>query len=194
MDPLLHTHAVIANTVRGTDNKWRTMSNEKLYAQKMLIGVLYRTKLARGLEGFGYRVKKTHADGRFEIAGVPRDVIEAFSTQRTEIEKAMEKRGLSTTAGNQRSVQRVTLMTRDRKREADKSALMAVWEKQARELGFDAAALKAQAIERRAISRDAGRSAAVVEPAREAVGWAVAHLAERESVFDRAALLADALA
>ena len=45
-----------------------------------------------------------------------------------------------------------------------------------------------------AVSRDAGRSAADVEPAREAVEWAVAHLAEREAVFDRAALLAGALA
>ena len=55
MDPLLHTHAVIANMVRGADGKWRTMSNEKLYANKMLIGALYRTELAR--------VSKTSATG-----------------------------------------------------------------------------------------------------------------------------------
>ncbi|MYA96179.1 MAG: relaxase domain-containing protein, partial [Nitrospinae bacterium] len=187
MDPLLHTHAVIANMVRGTDGKWRTMSNEKLYAQKMLIGAIYRTELARGLEGFGYRVEKTHADGRFEIEGVPREVIEAFSTRRAEIEAAMEERGLGETAGNQRAAQRVTLMTRDPKREADKSTLMAVWEKQAKEVGFDAAALKAEAKTRSAPVKEA-------EPAREAVEWAVAHLAEREAVFDRAALLAGALA
>ena len=187
MDPLLHTHAVIANMVRGADGKWRTMSNEKLYANKMLIGAIYRTELARGLEGFGYRVEKTHADGRFEIEGVPRDVIETFSTRRAEIEKAMGERGLGKTAGNQRAAQRVTLMTRDPKREAEKSAVMAVWEKQAKELNFDAAALKAQAKTRSAPSREA-------EPAREAVEWAVAHLAEREAVFDRAALLAGALA
>jgi len=194
LDPLLHTHAVIANMVRGADGKWRTMSNEKLYEQKMLIGALYRTELARGLENFGYRVEKTHADGRFEIAGVPREVIEAFSTRRAEIEKAMEERGLGKTSENQRAAQRVTLMTRDPKREADKATLMAVWEKQAKELNFDARTLKAQAMERRAISRDAGRGAAVVEPVREAVEWAVAHLSEREAVFDRAALLAGALA
>ena len=187
MDPLLHTHAVIANMVRGADGKWRTMSNEKLYAQKMLIGAIYRTELARGLEGFGYRVEKTHADGRFEIEGVPREVIEAFSTRRAEIEKAMEERGLGETAGNQRAAQRVTLMTRDPKRESGKSAVMAVWEKQAKELGFDAAALKAEAKTRGAPAKEA-------EPAREAVEWAVAHLAEREAVFDRAALLAGALA
>ncbi len=187
LDPLLHTHAVIANMVRGADGKWRTMSNEKLYAQKMLIGALYRTELARGLEGFGYRVEKTHADGRFEVAGVPRDVIEAFSTRRAEIEKAMAERGLGATAENQRAAQRVALMTRDPKREADKATLMASWEKQAKEMSFDAAALKAQAMERSAPAREA-------EPAREAVEWAVAHLAEREAVFDRAALLAGALA
>ncbi len=194
LDPLLHTHAVIANMVRGADSKWRTMSNEKLYANKMLIGAMYRTELARGLEGFGYRVEKTHADGRFEIAGVPREVIEAFSSRRAEIEKAMEERGLGTTAENQRAAQRVTLMTRDPKREADKGTLMAVWEKQAADLGFDAAGLKDRAKARSAVSRDAGRSAAVVEPAPEAVEWAVAHLAEREAVFDRSALLAGALA
>ena len=194
MDPLLHTHAVIANMVRGADDKWRTMSNEKLYANKMLIGALYRTELARGLEGFGYRIEKTHADGRFEIESVPRDVIEAFSTRRAEIEKAMEERGLGKTAENQRAARRVAIMTRDPKREAEKSALMAVWEKQAKELGFDAAAIKAQAMTRSGLARDAGRNAAVVEPAREAVEWAVAHLAEREAVFDRAALLAGALA
>ena len=187
LDPLLHTHAVIANMVRGTDGKWRTMSNEKLYAQKMLIGAIYRTELARGLEGFGYRVEKTHADGRFEIAGVSREVIEAFSSRRAEIEKAMEERGLGATAENQRAAQRVTLMTRDPKREADKGTLMAVWQKQAADLGFDAAGLKDRAKARSAPSREA-------EPAREAVEWAVAHLAEREAVFDRAALLAGALA
>ena len=194
LDPLLHTHAVIANMVRGTDGKWRTMSNEKLYASKMLIGAHYRAELARGLENFGYRVEKTHADGRFEVEGVPRDVIEAFSTRRAEIEKAMEERGLGKTSENQRAAQRAALMTRDPKREADKGTLMAVWEKQAADLGFDAVALKAQAMERRAVSRDAGRSTADVEPAREAVEWAVAHLSEREAVFDRAALLAGALA
>ncbi len=187
LDPLLHPHAVIANMVRGADGKWRTMSNEKLYAQKMLIGAIYRTELARGLEGFGYRVEKTHADGRFEIAGVPREVIEAFSSRRAEIEKAMEERGLGATAENQRAAQRVTLMTRDPKREADKGTLMAVWQKQAADLGFDAAGLKDRAKARSAPSREA-------EPAREAVEWAVAHLAEREAVFDRAALLAGALA
>ena len=194
LDPLLHTHAVMANMVRGADNKWRTMSNEKLYANKMLIGAMYRTELARELGNLGYRVEKTHADGRFEVAGVPREVIEAFSTRRAEIEAAMAERGLGATAENQRAAQRAALMTRARKRDVDKSALAAVWQKQAAGLGFGAGVLAARAMARSAVSRDAGRSAADVESAREAVEWAVAHLSEREAVFDRAALLAGALA
>ena len=194
LDPLLHTHAVIANMVKGTDGKWRTMSNEKLYSNKMLIGAIYRTELAGELERIGYRIEKTHADGRFEIAGVSREVIEAFSTRRAEIENAMEERGLGETAGNQRAAQRAVLMTRARKRDVDKAALTSVWGKQAADLGFNAGTLAAEAMTRNVVSRDSARSAADVEPAREAVEWAVAHLAEREAVFDRADLLAGALA
>ena len=89
LDPQLHTHAVIANMLQGGDGKWRTMANEKLYRSKMLIGALYRGELAGELEKLGYGIEKTHADGRFEIAGVPRKVIETFSTRRAAIVAAM---------------------------------------------------------------------------------------------------------
>ncbi len=195
LDPLLHTHSVIANMVQGADGKWRTMSNEKLYASKMLIGAMYRSELARNLGRLGYGIEKTHADGRFEIAGVPREVIEAFSTRRAEIEAAMAERGMP--AENQRLAQRAALMTRAHKRDVDKAALRGIWEEQAAGLGFDAKALAAEAI-----SKDAGREGAGAaretsrdrELAGEAVEWAVAHLSEREAVFARADLLAGALA
>ena len=43
---------------------------------------------AAGLARLGYGIEKTHADGRFEIAGVSHEVVEAFSTRRAEIEAA----------------------------------------------------------------------------------------------------------
>ena len=58
------------------------MANEKLYHSKMLIGALYRSELASRLQDLGYGIEKSHADGRFEIAGVSREVVEAFSTRR----------------------------------------------------------------------------------------------------------------
>ena len=98
LDPQLHTHAVIANMVQGGDGKWRTMVDDGLYAGKMAIGAIYRAELAEGLRDLGYGIEKTHLDGRFEIAGVSREVIEAFSTRRTEIEAAMAERGLGKSA------------------------------------------------------------------------------------------------
>ena len=82
LDPQLHTHAVVANMVQGEDGKWRTMVNDGLYRNKMAIGAVYRAELARGLKDLGYGIEKTHPDGRFEISGVSRDVVEGFSTRR----------------------------------------------------------------------------------------------------------------
>ncbi len=203
LDPALHTHSVIANMVKSSDGKWRTMSNERLYASKMVLGAMYRNELAQNLSGLGYGIEKTHADGRFEIAGVSREVIEAFSTRRAEIEAAMEERNLGATAENQRLAQRAALMTRSAKREVDRDALRESWERQAVDLGFDLRSAVEAAVSREARQEAGlgrvgaerpGREAGARDAAAEAVEWAVAHLSEREAVFARTGLLAAALA
>ena len=237
LDPQLHTHAVLANMVRGGDGKWRTMANEGLYAKQKLIGMLYRNELAAGLSALGYGIEKIHADGRFEIAGVPREAIAAFSTRRAEIEAAMEARGLGVSADNPRLAERAALMTRAAKRDIDRRELGGVWRHQAADLGFDAPGLVAEAVEKSvsperetadrarngiggaspsavsersagptrqaelrldgpapAPGRDAAAEAAPPSPAAEAVGWALAHLSERQAAFARADLYAAALA
>ena len=141
LDPALHTHSVIANMVRGEDGKWRTMANEGLYASKMLLGALYRNELASELKGLGYEVEKTHADGRFEIAGVPREVIDAFSTRRAEIVAAVESLGQGGTAANPDLARRAALMTRSHKRDVDKGKLHRAWIQRSEEFGFDAGSL-----------------------------------------------------
>ncbi|MDE0355986.1 MAG: relaxase domain-containing protein [Deltaproteobacteria bacterium] len=216
LDPTLHTHSVIANMVLGPDGKWHTMANESLYASKMLLGALYRSELAGELARLGYGIERTHSDGRFEIAGVSRDTVEAFSTRRAEIEAAMEERGLGGTAENQHLARRAALMTRAARRDVDRDALRETWARQAAELGFDARALAASAMERglgrdgreRGSAEKAGRDgsptaarqadlfehAARSGPAREAVEWAITHLSERSAVFARTDLLSAALA
>ena len=203
LDPQLHTHAVIANMLQGGDGKWRTMANESLYRAQKLIGMVYRGELARGLDTLGYGIEKTHADGRFEIAGVSRKVIEAYSTRRAEIEAAMNERGLGKSADNPRLAERAALMTRSHKREVDHEALREHWKQQAAELGFDAVSIAAGALERTAgmanaelplDSRGTPGKERTATPAETAVSWAVAHLSEREAVFSRTDVLAAALA
>ena len=203
LDPQLHTHAVLANMVQGGDGKWRAMANESLYRRQKPVGMVYRAELARELTELGYRIEKTHTDGRFEIAGVSRAVVEAFSTRRAEIEAAMEARGLGAPGADPRLAQRAALMTRAHKRDVDKEALRESWEKQAAGLGFDARTFAVKAMQRQA-GRGAVRDAVASSDDRQGSGraaeadraaaWAVAHLAEREAVFSRTDLLATMLA
>ena len=220
LDPQLHTHAVLANMVLGGDGKWRTMANEALYRRQKLAGMVYRAELARELARLGYRIEKAHADGRFEIAGVSRKMIETFSTRRAEIEAAMARQGLGTPGADPRLAERTALMTRSHKRDVDKDTLRESWRRQAAELGFAAAGVTAAARERSGrdatveqqgrssgigmdggASPEAGASAVHGEnglqtndPASQAVRWAVAHVSEREAVFARGDLIAAALA
>ncbi len=194
LDPQLHTHAVVANMVQGEDAKWRTMVDDGLFKGKMAIGAIYRAELAQGLKGLGYGIEKTHADGRFEIEGVPREVIDAFSTRRAEIEAAMAERGMGESKDNPHLAARAALMTRAAKRDIDRGELGRSWQRQAKTLGFSASKVRAQArkAERGLIGPDlfAGPGYA----AGDAAAWAVAHLAERQSVFGHADLLAATLA
>ena len=173
LDPQLHTHAVIANMVQGEDGKWRSMANEKLYESKMLIGAIYRSELARGLGRLGYGIEKTHADGRFEIAGVSRETIDAFSTRRAEIEAGMAERGMGSPSDNPRLAERAALVSRAAKRDIDREELTAVWQRQAADLGFDAPALTAEAAakgaEREGAGKDAAPGAAAPETGRRGV-------------------------
>ena len=158
LDPQLHTHAVLANMVQGGDGKWRTMANEGLYERQKLIGAIYRNELAAGLTKLGYDIEKTHADGRFEIAGVSREAIRAYSTRRAEIEAAMAERGLGETADNPRHAGRAALMTRATKREVDRDELRQVWHRQAADLGLDAGRLVAGALAHRIVQARESRS------------------------------------
>ena len=215
LDPQLHTHAVLANMLLGEDGKWRSMSNEALYRQQKLIGMIYRSELAHSLSKMGYGIQKSHSDGRFEIAGVSRETIEAFSTRRKEIEMAVAERSDGSTAENPRLAERAALMTRARKRDVDKATLRESWQKQAADLGFDARALVREARSKTA-ARDAAQTQNVELPesalaaeaegnsidgsqkpektfSRRAAEWALSHVSERDAVFSRDDLLKTAL-
>ena len=194
LDPQLHTHAVVATMVQGGDGKWRTMVDDGLFNGKMAIGAIYRAELAAGLRDLGYCIERTHADGRFEIEGVSRGVIDAYSTRRAEIEAAMSERGMGESKDNPHLAAKAALLTRAAKRDIDRDALERGWKRQAKALGFSAAKVRADA--RKAERGLAGPDlfAGPGYAAGDAVAWAAGHLSERQSVFGHAELLAATLA
>ena len=132
-DPQLHTHAVVANMCRGEDGKWRSVSNEALLDNKMYLGLMYRMELARRVVDLGYEVINPKKGGLFEIAGVPQPLIDAFSSRRAEIEKALEGYDRS----DARAAATAAVMTRKRKSLSPREKLTEAWNTMTGAFGFD---------------------------------------------------------
>lgn len=91
-DPLLHTHVLVANLIRGEDGKWGALDAKHLYRHAKTAGYLYQAHLRAELTrriGVEWRpVRKGAAD----VEGISREVIRAFSTRRREVEAALAAR------------------------------------------------------------------------------------------------------
>jgi conjugative relaxase-like TrwC/TraI family protein len=187
-DPDLHTHAVIINATqtqtRTADGKakdsWRSVHSARLYDYKMAAGNIYRARLADELQRHGFAIERTSHDGRFELADVPKDVLDLFSKRRKQIVAALNERGLS---GPEASAQ-AALMTRRAKRNIDRADLQPMWEAESKAVGFDAL----DAV-RASYDRGDVRSPATLNDIKQAVVDAVDRLSEPEAVFTQATLL-----
>jgi conjugative relaxase-like TrwC/TraI family protein len=178
LDPQLHTHAVVLNATKTKDGGWRALTNEELLRSKMVGGAIYRAELALSLQALGYDVERTHADGRFELAGYTKEQLRGFSQRRAEIEAALKSRGFE----GAKAAEIAALDTRDAKREVDRRELRRLWRDRASALGIDLARPSS-----RAPRRDHASGA-------EYVRSATAHLAERKSVFFEREIVARAAA
>lgn len=150
LDPQNHTHAVIAAMTQDKDGNWKALWNGEIWKNNSVLGSIYNAALRSNLEKLGYQTEITGKHGQFEIKGVSREVIEAFSQRSQEIEAKTKELGISTPQGRDA----VVVNTRDPKLNAeDKQALKAEWEKRAEGLGFDAKTLVEQA-KARAVGAD----------------------------------------
>lgn len=133
-DPHLHTHVIVANMAKSpSDGDWRALDGEPiLKTYRLAAGYLYqahlRTELSRSL---GIRWE-TPRKGMAEIGGVPRKVIEHFSTRRASVVERMAERG----ATGFYAAQVAAVETRMRKEHVDLVALREDWRARAAEHGF----------------------------------------------------------
>lgn len=133
MDPQLHTHSVIANAIKRDDGEWRSAYMKGIFDNKMFIGQLYRTELAKGMNSLGYHINPTHNDGRFELKEVPKDVISAFSSRSKDIREALK--GFDYV--NAKTASAAALGTRSSKQEIDRDLLKEKWSEISKNYGFD---------------------------------------------------------
>jgi conjugative relaxase-like TrwC/TraI family protein len=145
-DPQLHIHAVIANATQRPDGAWRALRNDPLYAQQATIAAAHNADLRARIEALGYRTTPAHnpAYGQFEITGISREHIMAFSTRREEIAAALEASGRGGTAAERELAALSTRAAKDPgiSREEDRAA----WAERAASIGFDPAPLREAAM------------------------------------------------
>ena len=173
LDPQTHTHAVIANMAKGADDKWRSVHSPSLFQNKMLVGAIYRSELATQLKSLGFGLTRTHADGRFEIAGVPQSLMKAYSTRAADIEAALQGRE---DVGPEAAA-RAALITRDTKVHAERSELGALWQTRAKAAGIDLDAVAKEVATPRTPTKAIGPQ--------EIIASTLEHLSERASAFSK---------
>ena len=197
-DPQLHTHCLLVNATRRADGQWRALSNEALYRQKMFIGALYRAELAREVQELGYQVRLTHLDGRFELGHIDDRQVRAFSQRSAAIEAHLQKTGQDREAASAWDKKLAAVVTREKKTAVDRQVLRQEWEALSREHGVSYTVPEMPV---RSVRTPAERDGAEVDRDDEDIDQvrgaimadAVAHLGERQAVFDRVELMRQAL-
>jgi conjugative relaxase-like TrwC/TraI family protein len=96
-DPQLHTHLVVANRVQAEDGRWRTLDSRGLiFPSVVALSETYDTLLADHLTrtlGVEWEVRdpgRKAKNARWEIAGIPTELIDHFSQRRAQIEDAAD--------------------------------------------------------------------------------------------------------
>ena len=142
LDPQGHIHVLVASMTKTASGVWQALRNDALWKNNTTIGAAYHAQFRAELGKLGYETEVTGKHGQFEIKGVPKAVIDAFSQRRTDIVAKAAELGIT----NPKQIDRITTNTRDAKLNVeDRQALRDDWKARAAELGFDGKALVAQA-------------------------------------------------
>ncbi len=152
-EPQLHIHNVIANATLAPDGKWHAIRNETFLQQPAShrfdpFGRFARRALKRW--DMKPRLPKSAIDGNFEIVGVGRNTIEAFSSRLDEINEHVAEIGFDSPKARQIAA----LETRNPKDpNLGRDEVVATWHATAKEIGFDPKPLIAASLARASSSQ-----------------------------------------
>src|SRR3990167_5551295 len=95
-DPDVHTHALIANATKRSDEKWRALATdmsrkngffEMIRDNAIYFGALYQNEMALAAKSQGFQIEPIHKNSMFKITAFPDDVRDHFSKRRKQIEE-----------------------------------------------------------------------------------------------------------
>ncbi|MEA5451803.1 MobF family relaxase [Leptolyngbya sp. CCNP1308] len=180
LDPQLHSHCVVMNTTQLPDGTWRSLSNEEIVANQILLGEIYQNELAYQLRQLGYDINP-QGKGQFELNGYSQTLLGTFSTRTRQIETYLQQwqQSLDETQGTPlyaSQKKQATLRTRKRKQAVPREVLLAAWQQQVNDQNITLPEVPHQ---ERDLSNTAHHQADQMARA------GTAHASERESVFRR---------
>ncbi|MBU2764034.1 MobF family relaxase [Acidithiobacillus caldus] len=187
VDMDLHSHVTVINAMRRSDGQWTSINNDQgvdCEFQKEA-DAIYLATMARLAVEHGYELEQS-ATG-FEVAGITRDQIEAFSRRRGQIQADLgDKGGIDAASVAQRDA--AWSATRAEKRQLSQSEQQWEWHQRLREAKVPTRDLWVKSLER-------ARQREMPPPDRAtlAVKGALEHCSEHDTVFSLSAIRAEAL-
>jgi conjugative relaxase-like TrwC/TraI family protein len=137
-DPQLHSHVVVTSAIRD-DGRIVAVASRPIFRSAREVGAYYRSALAHQLSERGYAIEAgTGKQGRyFEIAGVPRGLLDAFSARSREVARAAERfRARWGRAPERGELRQLKLENRKAKVLGTRTDLQVVWNEAAARFDF----------------------------------------------------------
>jgi conjugative relaxase-like TrwC/TraI family protein len=157
-DPLLHTHLVVANRVRGPDGRWTALDGRDLYRHRLAADAIYRASYQYELvRTLGVEWTAADAYGNRELVGIPEDLVRLFSKRTDQIDLEVERLKASGRERTPRLVKWAVHATRKAKEHQTPDTLYGRWRTEGAERGVAPDALVRQ-VSGRTLDRDQGLS------------------------------------
>jgi conjugative relaxase-like TrwC/TraI family protein len=141
-DPLLHTHLVIANRIRGPDGRWTALDGRDLYRHRLAADAVYRATYQRELvRTLGVEWTAADGHGNRELQGMPEALVRGFSKRAGQIDAELDRLTADGRERTPRLVKWTVQATRKPKQHETPDTLYGRWRAEAAEQGVDADAL-----------------------------------------------------
>lgn len=185
----LHTHMLFMNVaIRSSDSELRAVSWERERDWQKLVNATTLSEAANEIRQLGYDLYKT--EDAFEIVGISREMIEAFSPRAKAIERELEKMGLTRATATAEQKQAAAFKIREDKEHVTHEQMIAQGDKLAKEKGYDFQSVREAALLNERHETHEQR----MDMAAEALKSAARHFSERQSVFEAKEVIKHALA